>query len=95
MKTKDQYIESLAAELKEWNAQIALLTAKAEKAALGVKHKCSDELEALQDKQEAASEKLKELSEASSDAFESAKQSADKIWDELRSGLAKVASKFD
>lgn len=33
MKTKDQYLDSLAAELKEWSAQIDLLTAKTEKAA--------------------------------------------------------------
>jgi hypothetical protein len=30
MRTKDEYIESLAAELKEWSAQIDLLADKAE-----------------------------------------------------------------
>ena len=39
MKTKDEYIESLASELKEWSAQIDLLAAKTEHAAAIVKLK--------------------------------------------------------
>jgi hypothetical protein len=31
LKTKDEYIENLASELKEWSAQIDLLAAKTEK----------------------------------------------------------------
>ena len=33
MKTKDEYIENLASELKEWSAQIDLLAAKTENVA--------------------------------------------------------------
>lgn len=94
MKTKDEYIESLASELKEWSAQIDLLGAKTEHAAAQVKLKYIEELDALRAKQHTAAEKLKELQEGSGDAWETVKETADKVWDDLRTGLAGAASKF-
>jgi hypothetical protein len=94
MKTKDEYIESLASELKEWSAQIDLLVAKSENAADDVKIKYAEELDALRAKQHAAVEKMKELEEASGDAWGTAKEAADKVWDDLKTGLASTVSKF-
>ena len=94
MKTKDEYIESLASELKEWSAQIDALTAKAEAAAQQAKLDYAEELDALRVKQQAAKAKMQELQEHSGDAWESVKASADKIWDEFRVGLANAAAKF-
>lgn len=94
MKTKNEYIESLASELKEWSANIDLLSAKMEKSAGMVKLKYIEDLNALHAKQHAADEKMKELANASGDAWETAKDTADKIWNDLRAGLADAASKF-
>jgi chromosome segregation ATPase len=94
IKTKDEYIEGLAAELKEWSAQINLLTAKTENAAAHMKLKYAEELDALRAKQHAAAEKLKELQETSGDAWGTVKETADKVWDDLRTGLASAVSKF-
>jgi uncharacterized coiled-coil DUF342 family protein len=94
MKTKDEYIESLASQLKEWSAQIDNLTAKAENAAADVKDKYDEELDALRAKKHAAAEKMKELKEDSGDAWETVKESADKIWDDLKSGVASTIAKF-
>jgi len=94
MKTKEEYIESLAAELKEWSAQIDVLTAKAESAAADVKLRCHADIDALRVKQIAAADKIKELEAASGDAWESVKETADHIWHELRTGVASVVSKF-
>jgi hypothetical protein len=94
MKTKDEYIESLASELKEWSAQIDLLNAKAERATAQIKLKYDEEIDALRAKQHAASAKMNELENSSSEAWEAVKDSADKIWDELRLGLTSAVSKF-
>jgi hypothetical protein len=94
MKTKDKYIESLASELKEWSAQIDLLAAKTENAAADVKVKYAEELDALRAKQHATAEKMKELEEASGDAWGTVKETADKVWNDLRTGLASTVSKF-
>jgi hypothetical protein len=95
MKTKDEYIDSLAAELKEWSTQIDLLTAKAENSAADVKLKYyTQDLNVLRTKERIAIEKIKELEQANGDAWETVKETADKVWDDLKTGLASAVSKF-
>lgn len=94
MKTKDEYIESLTSELKEWSAQLDVLTARAEYAAADLKLKYAEELEGLRFKQQAAAEKLKDLENASGDAWKAVKETADKVWNDLRTGVAEATSKF-
>ena len=94
MKTKEQYIENLSAELKEWSAQIDVLTANAENAAADVKLKYHEEIDALRVKQRTAAEKIKELEDASGDAWESVKETAEHVWHDLRTGVASVVSKL-
>lgn len=64
MKTKEEYIDGLAAELKEWSAEIDSLNAKAEHATDDVKLKYHVEIEALRAKERAAHEKIAELKDA-------------------------------
>ncbi len=94
MKTKEEYIESLASELKEWSAQIDLLAIKTENAAAHVKLRYIEELNALRAKQHEAAAKIKELHETSGDAWETVKETADQVWADLRAGLASAVSKF-
>lgn len=94
MKTKDEYINRLTAELHEWSAEIDVLSAKIEAAAAEAKLQYLEEINELRAKQQMARDKLVELQAHSGDAWEAIKESADNIWDELRTGIANVASKF-
>lgn len=94
MKIQDAYKQKLAAQLKEWSAQINLLEAKVENAGADTKVKRAEALHGLRAKQHAASEKMKELENASGDAWEQAKATADKIWQDLKAGVAEAHSKF-
>lgn len=94
MKTKNEYIEILATELKELSAEIDVLTEKADKASELVKQSCVEDIEVLRAKQAAAIEKMKELEESRGEAWEELKHTADNVWDELRTGLSAVAAKF-
>ncbi|MDD2740147.1 MAG: coiled coil domain-containing protein [Methylomonas lenta] len=94
MKTKNEYIEILATELKQLSAEIDVLTEKADKAANLVQQNCAADLEVLRTKQAAAVEKMKELEESRGEAWEELKHTADTVWDELRTGLSAVADKF-
>lgn len=94
MKTKNEYIEILATELRELGAEIDVLTEKADKAASLVKQNCAADLEVLRAKQQAAIEKMKELEESRGEAWEELKNTADTVWDDLRTGLSAVAAKF-
>ncbi len=94
MKTRDEYIDNLAAELKAWGVQIDLLAVKAENAKAFAKLKYTGELSALHAKQDMAADKMKELEEASGDAWMTVKATADIVWNDLRTGMASAAAKF-
>lgn len=84
----------MAAQLKEWGAQIDLLEAKLENVGADMKVKRAEELHELRAKQRAASEKMKELGKASGEAWEQVKETSDQIWDDLKAGIAVAHSKF-
>ena len=94
MEIKDAYKQKMAAQLKEWTAQINLLEAKAENAGADMKVMRAKKLHELRAKQHAASDKLKEMEKASGEAWEQVKKTADKIWDDLKAGIADAQSKF-
>jgi len=94
MKTKDEYIDSLASELKEWGAQIDLLGVKAEKAKAFAKLRYKGELNALHTQQDVATAKMKELQESSGDAWTTVKETADVVWNDLRTGMASAVVSF-
>lgn len=88
------YEEKLDAQLKEWNAQIALLKAKAENAKVDAKIDHYKTIETLQAKQDAARTKLQELRSAGDDAWEDLKSGAENVWTELKTAFQSAASRF-
>jgi outer membrane murein-binding lipoprotein Lpp len=70
MKSKNEYIDSLSSELKEWSAQIDQLAARADTATDHAKVRYAAELEELRAKRRRASEHLQALQAASGDAWE-------------------------
>ncbi len=88
------YQEKLDAQLKEWNAQISLLKARAEKTRAETKIEYYKIIEALQKKVDDARPKLKELKNASDEAWEELKSGAEKAWAEVKTAIDAAASKF-
>lgn len=94
MEIQNAYKQKMAAQLKEWGAQIDLLEAKMENAGADMRVKHAEALHELRAKQNTASEKMKELEKAGGEAWEQIKETADKIWGDLKAGLADAHSKF-
>ena len=94
MEIQEAYRQKMAAQLKEWSAQISLLEAKVENAGADMRIKHAEQLHELHAKQRAAVEKMHELGKASGAAWEQAKITADKIWDDLKLGIAAAHAKF-
>lgn len=64
MKTKDTYVQNLAAELKKWSTQIYIMTIRSQNAAVYARFKYDEELLALRAKQHTIVEKIKALQES-------------------------------
>ena len=88
------YEEKLDAQLEEWNAQIALLKARADKAKAEARIEYNKSIEALQHRQDEARAKLRELKTSSDEAWEDIKASAEKVWDEVKAAFHSAASRF-
>lgn len=88
------YEEKLDAQLEEWNAQIALLKARAAKAKAEAKIEYNKTIEALQHRQDEARAKLHELKTAGDEAWEDLKKGAEKAWAEVKTAFQDAASKF-
>ena len=94
MEVQKAYKEKLNAQLNEWSSQINLLEAKMENISADLKVKRAKEIQALRVKQHAASDKMDELGKASGESWEQDKLTADKMWSDLKIGLAEAQSKF-
>jgi hypothetical protein len=94
MEIQEAYKQKKTAQLKEWGAQINLMEAKLENVSADMKVKRAEQIQALRAQQHAASEKMKELGNATGEAWEQLKVTADKVWDDLKTGVADAHSKF-
>ncbi len=94
MEIQEAYKQKMAAQLKEWNAQIDLLKARAENAGADMTVKRAEVLHELSAKQRAAAEKMQELEKSTGAAWEQVKETADKIWEDLKAGVADAHAKF-
>jgi len=86
--------EKLDAQLEEWNAQIALLKAKVDKAKVEAKIEYYKTSEALQHRQDKARTKPHELKTAGHEAWDDLKTGAEKAWDEIKTAFHISASMF-
>jgi len=94
MEIQTAYKQKKAAQLKEWGAQINLLEAKIENMGATLKVERIQQMKALRATEHAAAAKMKELGNASGEAWEQIKVTADKVWDELKVGVAEAHAKF-
>ncbi len=88
------YEEKIDAQLKEWNAQIVLLNAKADQAKAEVKVEYYKTIENLQGKQDTARTKFLELRTVGDDAWEDIKTGAENVWDDVKTAFNSASSRF-
>ncbi len=94
MDTKEAYREKVNAQLREWNAQIKLLAAKMDNAKADAKLKYAKELNDVKAKCDEASSVLKNLEKMSAEVWEKSKESTEKLWGNLKTGIDQALSKL-
>lgn len=94
MEMKDAYQDKMDARLREWQAKIDALKAKADQAEAEQKIKYYEEIESLRTKQQQMQKKLEELRKASSGAWDEVKAGVDVAWAELQDAAQRAMDKF-
>jgi len=91
---KQVYQEKLQAQLDEFNAQIELLKAKAEKTESSTKLSYLETVDELKLKRDLAKSKLQELRNSSDDAWEDLKEGIENAWADVSSSIESAISRF-
>jgi len=94
MKSREEYIDQLAAQLKEWSVKIDELESKARTAKADVKTGYENQIKQLKDKRDAATQRLQELKGASADAWDALKAGAETAWADLNKSITAAKEKF-
>jgi len=94
MKSKEEYIDKLTVQLKEWSAKIDELEAKARATKADVQSGYENQLKQLKDKRDAATQKLQELKGASTEAWDTLKTGAETAWSDLKNAVTAAKDKF-
>ena len=94
MGLKEAYLSKREAQLKEWDAEIMKLHAKAEQAQAQAQIVYYEQVAALRVQQTTVRDKLAEMQNATGEAWESVKVGFDSAWTDLKSGLAGAVAKF-
>lgn len=91
---KEEYIDKMANELKEWSAKIDELESKVSTAKADVKTTYEQRIRELKDKRDALSSKLHDLRDSSGEAWESFKAGVDNAWEDLKGAFSDAREKF-
>jgi chromosome segregation ATPase len=87
MSTKEAYKQKIEAEVELAQAKLAKLKAEAKNSAADVRIEYENQIEELEQKIGATKTKLKELSEASEEAWEHMKSGVENAWNTLSAAV--------
>jgi len=94
MELKDAYQDKMNARLREWQAKIDALKARADQAEAEQKINYYEEIETLRTKQQKVQQKLEELRSAGEGAWEEVKAGVEVAWTDLEDAVQRAADKF-
>ena len=92
---REQYIDNMSAKLKEWNAEIEKLEAKAQEAGADVKKEISQEIQELRTKRKVAERKLDKIKDAGEDAWKEIQTETEDAFKDIKSALENAVNRFE
>ncbi len=94
MKDRTEYIEKMSARLKEWDAEIQKLEAKAESARADLRDEYLEKVRDLRSKKEEAKGKLNKIRESGDDAWKELRDGLETSWKVLGDSVKSAMEKF-
>ena len=91
---REEYIDSLAAKLKEWNAEIEKLEAKARKAGAESSKEISKEIQNLRARKNKAEYKLDDLKETGKASWKELQAETEDAVEDIKSSLENAVNRF-
>ena len=94
MGKREEYIDKLASQLKEWSAKVDELESKARAATTDAKTEYEKQIKQLKEKRDDATKKLQELKGSSAEAWDALKVGSETAWTEFKNAVNAAKEKF-
>lgn len=94
MSKRDDYVDTLKAQLDQWNEDIAKWEAKAQEVHAEARTEYDKRLEALRQQREQAMYQMRLLQAAAGDAWIELMRGTDEAWARMREAIEKASSHF-
>ena len=94
MTDKNEYIQRMQATLEQWNAEIDVLSAKADVAEAEARARYLAQIESLRNKRSDAGRRLDELKSAGEGAWHDMKAGVESAWSALAEAVDAAKSRF-
>ncbi len=94
MKTRQEYIDKMAKQLKDWSSRIDEMETKMAVAKEDLKSGYQNNLRDLKKKRDSVQQKLQELRQSSGEAWETLRDGLDKTWIDFTEAVSSAKDKF-
>ena len=94
MKSREEYIDMMSKQLKEWSAKIDELESQVDTVSAEMKSAYTERILYIKDKRDAMSRKLQEVRGASGDAWKTLTTGMDKAWGDFKDAFMSSVDKF-
>ena len=94
MSERDQYTQKAKVQIDQWNAEIDKMKARFDEAEADAKIEYRKQLDAMRAQRDEAEVKLKEMRNASNDAWNDMQAGFDKAWDSMSGAFDSAMSRF-
>lgn len=94
MKNREEYIDQMTAQLKEWSRKIDELEFKARAARADARITYENRIRDMKSKRESVVKRLQELKGAGNEAWESMTTGVESAWDEFKHAFTEAKDKF-
>ena len=94
MKNREEYIDKMTSQLKEWSRKIDELEFKARAAGTDARITYEKRIQDMKNKRQSVVMRLRELKGAGGEAWETMKVGVDAAWDEFKHAFTEAKDKF-
>ena len=90
MADREEYIDKLENQLREWNSQLDKLQEKAEKQSEEAQNKINKRMDQLKAKRSQLKLKLDQIKDSGEDAFSKIREDAEILWGDVKGGFSDI-----
>lgn len=92
MASREEYIDKLEKQLREWNDQIDELQQQAATESKEIKAKLSKRMDEMKKKRAELRTKLNKIKESGDEAFDAIKDDTERLWQDVKKGFSEIRS---